>query len=130
MRPVNHSQLTDDADQSSFALSGLPPSSCERPQDANALSVTVVFTTVPATLIALQRGGELAQQLGARIRILVPQVVPYPLPIDRPQSIRGSRLDIFGQSQLMVPSKRGLMCVCAEMLTMPLCRASPLDQWF
>jgi len=26
---------------------------------------------------------ELAAQLGARIRILVPQVVPYPLPIDR-----------------------------------------------
>jgi hypothetical protein len=82
---VNHSQLTDYGDQSSFALSGLPPGSCECPQEANALSVTVVFTTVPATLIALQRGGELAEQLGARIRILVPQVVPYPLPIDRPQ---------------------------------------------
>jgi hypothetical protein len=82
---VNHNQLTNGADRSSFALRGFPPNSCERPEEANALSVTVVFTTIPATLIALQRGGELAQQLGARIRILVPQVVPYPLPIDRPQ---------------------------------------------
>jgi hypothetical protein len=82
---VNHRQLINGADRPSFALPGFPPDSFERREEANALSVTVVFTTVPATLIALQRGGELARQLGARIRILVPQVVPYPLPLDRPQ---------------------------------------------
>jgi hypothetical protein len=54
-------------------------------REPNSLAVTVVFTTVPATLIALRRGGELARELGARICILVPQVVPYPLPLDRPQ---------------------------------------------
>jgi hypothetical protein len=75
--PVNRRYLTDRAHQSSPAL---PLNS-----EANGLSITVVFTTVPATLIALERGGELAQQLGARIRILVPHVVPYPLPLDRPQ---------------------------------------------
>ena len=82
MAPLNHRYLTDRAHQSSPAL---PLNSGDRGEEANGLSITVVFTTVPATLIALQRGGELAQQLGARIRILVPHVVPYPLPVDRPQ---------------------------------------------
>ena len=48
------------------------------------LSISVVFTTPAATLRALKQAGELAYQLGARIRIVVPHVVPYPLPINRP----------------------------------------------
>jgi len=48
------------------------------------LSISVVFTNERATLAALKRATELASQLDARIRIVVPQVVPYPLPIDRP----------------------------------------------
>lgn len=48
------------------------------------LSVTVLFTTVPETLNALQQAAELAFDLEARIRILILQVVPYPLPIDQP----------------------------------------------
>jgi hypothetical protein len=42
-----------------------------------ALWVTVLFTSVPATLRALQTAGQLASKLGACVRILVPQVVPY-----------------------------------------------------
>lgn len=63
--------------------------------DKQHLSVNVVFTTPPATLQALKRAGELAYQLGARIRILVPQVVPYPLPIDRPAVDPNFRLRQF-----------------------------------
>jgi hypothetical protein len=48
------------------------------------LSVSVIFTNESATMSALKRAGELASQLDARIRILVAQVVPYQLPIDRP----------------------------------------------
>src|SRR5690348_10746492 len=48
------------------------------------LSVSVIFTNEPATMSALNRAAELASQLDARIRIIVPQVVPYQLPIDRP----------------------------------------------
>jgi hypothetical protein len=59
------------------------------------LSITVVFTTSAATLHALKRAGELAHQLGARIRIIVPQVVPYPLPIDRPAVDPNFRLRQF-----------------------------------
>lgn len=50
-----------------------------------ALSITVIFTTVQGTLVALKRAGQLADQLETRIRILVPQVVSFPLPLDRPQ---------------------------------------------
>jgi hypothetical protein len=70
------------ADLCSSPLRHLPSSSRESPE--HGLSITVVFTTVAATLMALEQGGQLAQQLGARTRILVPHVVPYPLPIDRP----------------------------------------------
>lgn len=48
------------------------------------LSISVVFTNERATLAALKRAAELASELDARIRIVVPQVVPYLLPIDRP----------------------------------------------
>lgn len=84
MRPANHQSLTDSAEPSLFVLPRHALHSREAAEEANGLSITVVFTTVEAKLGALQRGGELAQQLGARIRILGPHVVPYPLPIDRP----------------------------------------------
>lgn len=77
--------LAGKTDQSLLTLCGLPPDSGEQEKEINGLSFTVVFTTIPATLLALQRGNELARQLDARIRVLVPHVVPYPLPIDRPQ---------------------------------------------
>ena len=48
------------------------------------LEVTVVFTSVETTVKALKRAGTLASQLSARITILVPQTVPYPLPITSP----------------------------------------------
>lgn len=60
------------------------PQPAEQQERSNGLPITVVYTTVAATLAALRRAGELAQELDARIRILVPQVIPYPLPIDRP----------------------------------------------
>ena len=44
----------------------------------------VVFTSVPATLAALKKAAELANRLGAHITLLVPQVVPYPLPLESP----------------------------------------------
>ena len=48
------------------------------------LSLTVLFTTVSGTLTALREAAHWAHQLGACIRILVPHVVPYSLPIDQP----------------------------------------------
>ena len=48
------------------------------------LNLTVVFTTVEATIAALKKAGKLAESLGARITLVVPQIVPFPLPLTSP----------------------------------------------
>jgi hypothetical protein len=48
------------------------------------LNISVIFTSVDATLAALKEAGELASSLGARITLVVPQTVPYPLPLSNP----------------------------------------------
>ena len=48
------------------------------------LNIAVVFTSVESTLAALKEAGNLANSLGARIKLVVPQVVPYPLPLETP----------------------------------------------
>src|SRR5713101_2041347 len=48
------------------------------------LNITVVFTSVESTLAALKEAGTLANSLGARIKLVVPQIVPYPLPLESP----------------------------------------------
>src|SRR5258708_5794085 len=47
-------------------------------------NIAVVFTSVPATLVALREAGNLADSLGARITLVVPQVVPFPAPLETP----------------------------------------------
>ena len=48
------------------------------------LNIAVVFTSVESTLAALKEAGNLANSLSARIRLVVPQVVPYPRPLGTP----------------------------------------------
>lgn len=48
------------------------------------LEIVVLHTTVGETLEALRTAAQLACGLSARIRLLVLEVVPYPLPLDRP----------------------------------------------
>jgi hypothetical protein len=48
------------------------------------LEVAVVFTSPAATMAALRKAGVLASCLNARINLLVPQVVPYPAPLESP----------------------------------------------
>jgi hypothetical protein len=48
------------------------------------LNISVVFTSVGSTLAALREAGNLASRLGASIMLVVPQVVPYPLPLETP----------------------------------------------
>jgi len=48
------------------------------------LEISVVFTTVDATLAALKDAGGLAKTLNGRITLLVPQAVPFPLPLESP----------------------------------------------
>lgn len=48
------------------------------------LNVAVVFTSIDATLAALREAGKLACRFDGSITLLVPQVVPYPLPLASP----------------------------------------------
>ena len=48
------------------------------------LNIAVLFTSVESTLAALKEAGDLANHLGAQITVVVPQVVPYPLPLEGP----------------------------------------------
>ena len=48
------------------------------------LNVAVIFTSVQSTLAALKKAGALANRLSGRITLVVPQVVPYPLPLTSP----------------------------------------------
>ena len=74
----------------SLALERLLTPSTRRPQPTpveeteSKLNISVVFTSVEATLAALREAANLASRLGARITLLVPQIVPYPLPLSSP----------------------------------------------
>jgi len=62
---------------------GFPKREVENEADQK-LNIAVVFTSGDATLAALREAGKLASSLGARIKLVVPQVVPYPLPLESP----------------------------------------------
>jgi hypothetical protein len=50
-----------------------------------SLEVIVLHTTTKETLEALRAAAGLADGLAARIRLLVLETVPYPLPVNQPQ---------------------------------------------
>jgi hypothetical protein len=59
-----------------------PHSRAERRSEG--LEVVVLYTTVQCTIRALRVAANLAKGLASRIRLLVPQTVPYPLPLTNP----------------------------------------------
>lgn len=54
------------------------------PPEMAKLEVVVIFTGVKQTLAALRAAAGLAQGLSARIRLVVPQPVPFPAQLDEP----------------------------------------------
>jgi hypothetical protein len=48
------------------------------------LEILVVHTSIQATLTALTRAATLATGLNARLRLVMMNVIPYPLPLDSP----------------------------------------------
>ncbi|HXP88538.1 MAG TPA: hypothetical protein VN841_27660 [Bryobacteraceae bacterium] len=48
------------------------------------LNIAVVFTSPEATLAAIKEAGKLAENLSARLELVVAQVVPFPLPLESP----------------------------------------------
>ena len=77
-------------DKLSFAFEKLLAPAAGRPgfapteEPGHQLNVSVVFTSVPATLVALKRAAAMAASLNACISLVVPQIVPYPLPLTSP----------------------------------------------
>ena len=65
-----------------------PATGCpDRPETGeyeSRLNVDVVFTSLEPTLAALRKAGALASRLNGRITLVVPQIVPYPLPLKTP----------------------------------------------
>jgi hypothetical protein len=59
----------------------------DQPSAPTPIEITVIFTHIAATLAALRKACELAQNLHARIKVLVPQLVPYPLPLTSPPMV-------------------------------------------
>jgi len=69
----------------SEAIARILAPSPRRPDTEEArLNVVVIFTSVQSTVAALKKAGTLANQLNGRITLVVPQVVPYPLPLSTP----------------------------------------------
>jgi len=80
-------------------------------EQQDQLNIAVVFTSVDSTLAALKEAGTLAQSLGAQITLLVPQVVPYPLPLESPPVLvdfNEKRFHVIA-SQSPVETK---VCIC------------------
>src|SRR5471030_559610 len=50
-------------------------------------TVYVMATSVDSMRVALTTGVPLARGSGARLVVLVPQIVPYPLPVDAPTDV-------------------------------------------
>src|ERR1700688_2891212 len=56
--------------------------------ESGSLEVVVLHTTTKATLRSLRTAAELAAGLAARVRLLVLEVVPYPLEVESPSVTR------------------------------------------
>jgi hypothetical protein len=72
------------ATENSLILRHGYPYQLEQRSNFPELDVFVVFTSISATMQALKRAAVLAESLASRITLLVPQVVPYPLPLAKP----------------------------------------------
>jgi hypothetical protein len=63
---------------------GSPHTAAENEQRDLNFEVIVLYTTAAAAECALRSAARLADGLSAQVRMLVPCVVPYPLPLDQP----------------------------------------------
>src|SRR5215467_7611913 len=65
------------------AAVGRPAWPVEEERQPN-LNISVIFTSLSSTLAELKCAATLVDSLGARISLVVTQVIPYPLPLDSP----------------------------------------------
>ena len=60
------------------------PALPKRDETNRGLEIVVVYTSVQATVTALTRAAALAKGLNPRIRLVMLNVIPYPLPLESP----------------------------------------------
>ena len=82
------------------------------------LDLTVVFTTRPGTAAALSLAGKLARDLDASLFLVVPQVVPYRIPLNCPL-VSLSHIKRLMMSLIAASPARGLdvaiqICLCRD----------------
>ena len=88
------------------------PTAAENSEKPN---ISVIFTSMEWTVPALREAGILATTLGARITLLAPQVVPYPLPLDRPPVLLDwnvKRFHVMAGESAVDTSVR--LCLCRD----------------
>jgi hypothetical protein len=89
------------------------PAEPEISRRASNFNISVLFTSVAATISALKRAGELAHGLGVRLTLLVPQIVPYPVPLDSPPVLldwNEHRFAVIAQHSAVETSVRIYLC--------------------
>ncbi|HVT95230.1 MAG TPA: hypothetical protein VHD76_20420 [Bryobacteraceae bacterium] len=74
----------NERNDSAAAYEGMPAKACGEPP-APRLDLTVIAASPAAALAILRKARALADRLHARITIVAPQIVPYPLPLERPE---------------------------------------------
>ena len=72
------------------------------PQESR-LNIVVIFTSSSATIAALMRAGSLAESLNADITLIVPQVVPFPLPLTSPPVLLDFQESRFREIAEVIP---------------------------
>jgi hypothetical protein len=86
--------------------------------DGSGLPITVVYTTQEGTLAALKTAAALARDLNARLGLIVTEVVPFRLPIDRPRVsvdfLKGRQDALVSKAGLAREEIRVQICVCRD----------------
>ena len=86
------------------------------PQDSQ-LNIVVIFTSSSATIAALMRAGSLAKSLNADITLIVPQVVPFPLPLTSPPVLLDFQESRFREIAEGIPVEIGVhLYLCRDKL--------------
>src|SRR5258708_36105484 len=97
-------------------------------ESGGPLQVNVLFTSTQATIAATKVAGKLAENLGARIRIIVPQVVSFTLPLSEPPvkpEFTGNRIRAILSQYPIEADVDVQVCLCREKLNAPISVLKP-----
>jgi hypothetical protein len=105
------------------------------------VEIIIIHTELSATLKAIKVASKLANGLDASMHLIVPEIVPYPLPLDRPpvpvefvhQHIRAAlrtngceaRIEIL----LCRDLEEGILIVLAPLSTVVFCAPTGWTRW-